>query len=149
MPGIGLFPAGFGPFGIGTPLSADPLPTPGSGCRFIDPSSKDYAIDTATKQFQQMPPLRQRVLLALITVFASSTAVPKMGVQMPTKMGRTYEAQVRNSINVALNQLVNIEKVMRVNSITVIKGSGGRSLVTVSYTDLTTNTDDSVSRNFG
>ena len=72
-----------------------------------------------------------------------------MGVQMPTKMGRTYEAQVRNSINVALNQLVNIEKVMRVNSITVIKGSGGRSLVTVSYTDLTTNTDDSVSRNFG
>ncbi len=145
MSGFGLFPAGFGPFGFGTPLSADPIPTPGSGCRFIDPVSGDYGIDNATKQFQQMPPLRQRVLLALVTILKTSTAVPNFGLKTPTKMGNTFEAQVRNAVNVALNQLVNIEKVMRVNSITALKGAGGRALITVAYTDLTTGTDDKVS----
>lgn len=144
MPGFGLFPAGLGPFGIGTPVSADPLPGGSAGCRYIDPSTGDYQKDVVSLQFQQMPPLRQRVLLALKTILSSSTAVPNYGIKFPTKMGNQYEAQVRNSVQVALNQLTSIEKVMRINSITVLKGSGGRSLITVAYTDLTTGQDDQV-----
>ena len=144
MPGFGLLPVGHGPFGIGTPLSADPIPVGAAGSRFIDPQTGDYAQDVLTRQFQQMPPLRQRVLLALRTLVTTSTAVPSFGIKLPRKMGTTYQAEVVNAVNVAVNHLVSIEKVMRVDSIDVIKGSGGRSLITVSYTDLTTGEESEV-----
>ena len=147
MSGIGLFPAGLGPFGFGTPLSADPIPVGAAGCRFIDPSTGDYAIDVLTRQFQQMPPLRQRVLLALVTTFKSNNAVPGFGIKLPKKMGTSYQNEVRNSVNTALNQLTTIEKVMKVDSITAIKGASGRSLITVSYTDLSTGQQETVTNN--
>jgi hypothetical protein len=86
--------------------------------------------------------LRQRVVLALRTLLGSSAAVPTMGVELPRKMGTTYAAEVRNAVLVALRQLVDVEKIMRVDGITTVKGAGGRSLITVSYTDLTTGEAD-------
>src|SRR6478609_537906 len=145
MPGIGLFPVGLGPCGFGTPISADPIPAGPVGCRFIDPSTGDYAIDIATRQFQQMPPLRQRVLLALTTLFRSNNAVPGFGIKLPQKLGSNYQVEVTNAVNAAVYQLTSIEKIMQIDSIVAQKGSGGRSLITVSYTDLTTKQKDSVS----
>jgi hypothetical protein len=142
MAGAGLLPFGLGPFGFGTPLSVEAPPAGAAGSRYLNPATGDYEQDPTTRQFAQMPALRQRVVLALRTLLRSSTAVPTMGVELPRKMGTTYAAEVRNAVLVALRQLVEIEKIMRVDGITTVKGVGGRSLITVSYTDLTTGEAD-------
>ena len=84
----------------------------------MNPATGDYEQDLVTGQFAQMPPLRQRVVLALRTLLRSSAAVPTMGVELPRKMGTTYAAEVRNAVLVALRQLVEVEKVMRIDGIT-------------------------------
>jgi hypothetical protein len=144
MSGVGTVQAGFGPCGLGTPISGDPPPLPGAGSRYINPASGDYEQDPTTKQLAQMPAVRQRVLLALITVIESSNAAPGLGIRLPRKMGTTYEAEVRAEVMLALNQLVEVEKVIRVDSIEVLRGAGGRSQITVSFTDTTTGLRDRV-----
>lgn len=91
-----------------------------------------------------MPPLRQRVLLAVMTVLRSSTAVPTMGVNMPKKMGTTYQVEAQNAVLLALRQMIEVEKVLRVDRIDVKKTGTGRSEITISYTDLTTGEQDRV-----
>lgn len=144
MAGAGTIEAGFGPCGLGTPISGEPAPLPGAGSRYINPATRDYEQNAVTKQLKQMPAVRQRVLLALITVVGSSTAMTGLGVRLPRKMGTTYEAEVRAQVMLALNQLVQVEKVIRVDAIDVLRGSGGRSQITVSYTETSTGLQDRV-----
>lgn len=147
MAGFGLMPFGFGPYGFGTPAVGVAPPTGAAGSRYINPQSRDYEIDPATKQQAQMPGVRQRVLLAVTTVLRSSTAIPGMGINMPKKMGTSYEAQVRNAVLMSLRQMTDVEKVLRVDAIIVMRTGTGRSQITISYTDLTTGETDKVTAN--
>ena len=147
MAGFGTYAYGMSPYGLGTPATGVAPPVGAAGSRYINPQTRDYEIDPATGQQAQMPGIRQRVLLALTTVLASSTAVPGMGVRLPKKMGTTYEAEVRNAVLVALRQMIEVEKVLRVDAIIVKRTGTGRSSITVSYTDLTTGEADRVTSN--
>ena len=140
-------PFGVGPFGFGTPVTGVAPPTGAAGSRYINPQTRDYEIDPTTKQQAQMPGLRQRVLLAVTTVLASSTAVPGMGVALPKKMGTSYEAQVRNAVLMSLRQMIDVEKVLRVDAIIVKRTGSGRSQITISYTDLATGEQETVTAN--
>jgi hypothetical protein len=132
------------PYGIGTPApSADP-PTGDAGVRYIDPASHDYAFDSATGQLAQMPTVRQRVLLAVTQLRGSSTALPNDGINLPRKMGDTFVAEMQQSVRAALRQLTDVEKLVRIDGIDVIKGQGGRSQTTITYTDLSSGQPDSV-----
>lgn len=143
--GIGFLPVGTGPFGFGVPPSAAVPPTGPAGSRYINPATRDYQQDPATGQLKQMPPLRQRVLLTLLTVAGSSAAVPTMGVTYPRKMGDDFEAQVKAAVRYGMRQMTDIERVMRIDSIVVERGFSGRGRITLSYTDLTTGLADRVS----
>ncbi len=147
MSGLGLFSAGLGPFGIGTPDAPAAIPAPGAGSRYINPASRDYQQDASTRQLAQMPGVRQRVLLALTTLLGSSTAVRDFGTRRRSKMGTTYDAEVRADVTSALRQLVEVEKIVVLESISVQRGGGGRSLITVSYRDLTIQQSESVTVN--
>jgi phage baseplate assembly protein W len=142
MPGFGTAPAGTSGAGLGVPVTASAPPDGPAGSRFIDPVTKDYAIDTSTGQLQQMPPTRQRVLIILTTEIGSATTLPTLGVKWPRKMGDTYAAQVKNAVTAALYQLTEVEKVIRLKDVIVEKGRGGRSRITVVWTDLSTNRED-------
>jgi hypothetical protein len=141
--GFGSMSLGSGPFGLGTPVTGEDPPDGAAGSRYIDPVSRDYAQDPATKQLKQMPGTRQRVLLALMTLERSSSALPTFGIRLPKKMGETYDAQMKNAVRAALRQLTEVEQVVRIDGIVVERGLGGRSRTTVAYTDLETLTQDS------
>lgn len=133
-----------GPFGPGTPLTSAAPPTGEAGVRYLNPATRDYQQDSRTKQLAQMPSLRQRVLLSLMTVLGSSSALPSLGIRIPRKMGPQFEAELTTEIRFALRQLVDVENVMRLDSVLVERGVGGRARGTVSYTDLDTGKSDSV-----
>lgn len=140
MAGFGSMAMGTGPFGLGTPATGEDPPDGPAGSRYIDPTTRDYAQDPDTKQLKQMPAARQRVLLALMTLVGSSSALPTFGVKPPKKMGDTYESQMKNAVRLALRHLTDVEQVIRVDSIVVERGLGGRSRTTVSFTDLLSDT---------
>ena len=112
--------------------------------RDINPQTRDYEIDSVTKQQAQMPGLRQRVLLAVTTVLASSTAVPSMGVALPKKMGTSYEAQVRNAVVMSLRQMIDVEKVLSCDAIIVKRTGSGPQPNHDPYTDLATGEQETV-----
>ena len=150
MSGFGNSAMGTSPFGVGTPLSSADPPTAlvqaglaRPGCRFIDPRTRDYVQDDDTRQLAQMPPIRQRVLLALLTVKGSSSVLPRMGVATPRKITEAFDTQMRHAVMSALYQLTTVERVIRVNAIHATRLSpAGRVLVEVEYVDLTTGEDD-------
>lgn len=142
MPAFGSAPFGSSGVGLGVPATAGEPPNGPAGSRFIDPVTKDYAVDSTTRQLQQMPPTRQRVLLLLTTVIGSASTLPAIGVRWPRKMGDTYGAQVKNAITAALYQLTQVEKVIRLKDVLVEKGRGGRSRITVVWVDISTNKED-------
>lgn len=143
MAGFGTMACGQGPFGLGTPVSAEAPPDGPAGSRFINPASGDYEIDADTRQLKQMPPTRQAVLLALKTVRGSSSALPQFGVRWPRKMGDTFEAECRSAVAAALSHLTSTNRI-RIDSVSALKGIGGRAKVTVSFTDISTGLSDQV-----
>lgn len=149
---LSWFSAPFGatPFGVGTP-SAAPIPPTGtpSLCRYIDPVSKDFQIDPATGQLAQMPPVRQRFLLLLSTILGSSSALPNLGIGLPVLIDDSFARRVDVSVRVGARQMTEIERVARINDVSVVTTAGGRVVVFVDYTDLTTGLDDRVSRAIG
>jgi hypothetical protein len=132
------------PFGLGTPATLTAPPTGDSGCRYINPATRDYQQDSESLQLAQMPPLRQRVLLALMTLRRSSTAVRNFGIGLPSKIGTTFEAEMRSRVQQALRHLTELEQAMIIDRIDV-EHAGGRGRVTVSYTDMMTGVPDQVS----
>lgn len=130
-------PAGLGPFGLGTPPDPGESPTGTAGSRFINPATRDYEVDAATSQFKQMPTVRQRVMLAIATELDSS-GVAGFGKKRPRKMGSSFESEERALVSAALRQMIEVEKVVRLDGVTVERGSLGRARTTISFTDLTT-----------
>jgi len=143
--GFGTSPAGGStPFGYGSPLPADIPPDGPSGCRYINPGKRDYELDPVTRQLKQMPALRQRVLLRLLTAKGSAAAIPTLGVELPRSMGTGFERVMADRVRSAFRDMTDTEKSMRIDSLEVSKLSSGRALVTLGYTDLTTGESDSL-----
>lgn len=147
MAGAGLAPAGLFPAGFGVGDDAPEPPTGAWGSRYINPSTGDYEQDPDTRQLKQMPPVRQRVLLALKTIAGSSTVRPDDGIRPPRKIDSSFDRRMDDAVRVALRQLTDVEKVARVDAVTTerVPGNSGRVTVTVEYTDLTTGQADKVS----
>lgn len=135
---------GIGPFGAGTPATASDPPTGAIGCRFIDPRTRDYAQDVITKQQQQMPAVRQRVLLTLMTVRNSSTLRPAWGLRGGGRIDPSFATRRAAEIRFALRQMVEVEKVLEIRGIDVRYLGSGRTLETVDFVDLTTGLPDRV-----
>lgn len=143
MSGVGISSFGLSPYGTGTPATGEAPPTGSAGSRYINPATRDYEQDTTTKQLAQMPGVRQRVLLAVLTLARSSTVYPG-GIKQPRKMGTLFVAEMHQAVRATLRILTDVEKVVRIDTITVERGTGGRSRTTIEYTDLTTGEPDSV-----
>lgn len=144
--GAGLFGAGVGPGGIYVPASVADSPTPSAGSRFINPISRDYELNSETGQEAQMPPTRQRVLLALMTKRGSSTARPDFGLRVPDKIRTTFEAEMRINVRAALSHLTREDApVIVIDGIDVQVPRPGRALITVSYTDVLNGVSDEAS----
>jgi len=144
MLGAGVQSAGVSPAGVGEPEAAPLVPSGPTGCRYINPATGDYQINGATGHFAQMPPVRQRVLIALLTELGSSTVLPDLGTMRPRKMGDRFEAEMTGAVHAALRQLTEVEQLIVVNFVAIERGMGGRARVTVDYEDLTTSQSERV-----
>lgn len=133
MLGVGEMEAGEG-FGVGESEEAAAPPDGPSGTRFLNPASRDYEVDDFTGHLKQMPALRQRVLLALMTELGTSTVRPEFGVQRPRKMGNRFEADMQAAVRAALAHIVNAGEI-QIDGVDVLRGAGGRAQVTVRYRD--------------
>ncbi len=142
MPGFGSAPFGGSPYGLGVPGEAALPTTSPAGSRYLNPATRDYQYDSDTGQFAQMPEIRQRVLISLTTEQGSIPTQPTFGIKRPMKMGDSFESEMKAAVRLALQQLTDVEKVMRIDQIIVRKGAGGRSETTVVYTDMTTGVPD-------
>lgn len=146
--GAGTAPAGTSPAGIGTQALAAAAPGPAAGSRYINPLTRDYEIAAVTGQQAQMPPARQKVLIALTTLQGSSTAVPRLGINSPRKMGTGFAQAMQASVRAALAHLTRAEDpVIKLQRIDVKIPQGGRAIITVSYIDLSTMQADTASTN--
>lgn len=142
--GFGLMQFGLGPFGLETPDDPPDPVTGTAGSRFINPTTGDYEVDSVTGQLKQMPRTRQRVLLALITLRRTASTAPGFGSKLPRKMGTAFEMESRQAVLYALKHLIEVEKVIRIESLVIERGLGSRARITISYTDLETNEPDQV-----
>lgn len=143
MSGFGLFSAGTGPFGLWSPDEAPAQATGSVGSRWIDPATRDYAVNPGTSNLLQMPSVRQQVLLALMTVELSAATAPRFGVSVSSKMDNKFENQTKDSCRIALRHLTEPDPpVIRINNITVTKGRNSRAGILVDYTDLSTGERD-------
>lgn len=131
------------PFGVGTPATAAALPKRIAVANWVNPTTKDYETDPDTGELAQMPLTRQRVLLALIESYGSSSVRPRDGVSLPRKIGANFRREVTDAVAQALRQLIEVEQVIRLDDVTV-DSSGMRAIITVSFTDLTTGQAQSV-----
>lgn len=144
MQGFGLIPVGMAPFGLGTP---DPSGTPlagTSGSRYLDTTTGDYVIDAATRQFKQMPKVKQRVLLALVTEQGTAKLLTDLGRRTPAKLGDSTQNEMQTMVAHALAQLIEIERIVELGQVLVERTPGGRAVVTIPYVDLTTGAEDSL-----
>lgn len=133
------------PFGIGTPDDATPPPTLApQGARFLDPLTKDYSVGS-DGEYLRMPTLRQRVLIALSTVKASSSVQQTAGLALPNVIDANYERRAQFSVKSALSFLVAAGEI-RIDAVTVAFPRPGRDEITVAYTDLLTGEMDSATR---
>jgi phage baseplate assembly protein W len=135
-------PFGSGAYGLGVPGEAALPTTSPAGSRFLNAATRDYQYNSDTGQLAQMPNLRQRVLITLTTEQGSIPTQPTFGIKRPRKMGDSFEAEMKSAVRLALQQLTDVEKVMRIDQILVRKGQDGRSETTVVYTDMTTGVPD-------
>jgi phage baseplate assembly protein W len=147
MAGAGLAPAGLFPAGFGTGDDAPVPPSGAWGSRYINPSTGDYEQDDSTRQLKQMPAVRQRFLLRLKTRRGSSSVRPNDGVMLPDKIDASFPKRVDDAVRTAMRQETDVEKVARIDAVTVarVAGNSGRVIVTVEFTDLTTGQADKVS----
>lgn len=131
-------PVGSTPFGMSTPVAAPAAATQGPALsRYINPGSGDYEIDDTVGQFASMPSLRQRVLLVLNTDFGTSTALPELGINRPKKITEAFVAQTLAAVRRAFYRLTDVERVMRIEDVQIVKQTTGRVQITVVYRDLT------------
>src|SRR5690348_6112618 len=119
MAGFGTMAFGLGPFGLGTPASADAPPTGPIGVRYLNPATGDFEVNSDDGQLAQMPTIRQRVLLALLTVRGSAMAAPDFGLVRSRKVGPSFEAEREASARSSLRQMTDVERVLRIDAVVV------------------------------
>lgn len=142
MAGFGAVAVGSTPFGAGTPAEAiappENLP---EAARFINHFTGDYeAADDG--EYKRMPITRQRVLIALGTLFGSSSVVPDLGAKLPDIIDDSYDRRAEQAIRRAVEDMV-VAQEIRVEAV-IIERQGGRVTHTVKYRDLTTSNPDTV-----
>jgi hypothetical protein len=143
MAGFANSPLGITPFGTGTPAVAQAPPAnPPEGARYLNPATRDYERDDEG-EYKRMPVTRQRVLLALTTLFNSSSVLVNQGLKLPKKMDVHFEQRVRVAVQNELAFLVS-EGAMRLDGVTVERTTIGRARIKVDFTDLATRERDSV-----
>lgn len=130
------------PFGCGTPATATEPPAVAHGARYIDPRTRDWVVGE-DGEWQRMPAVRQQVLLAVATIFGSSTVERSRGIRRPVKVGANYDNEMRIAVTNALRFLISSQKI-RLLGVTVEHVRPGRALHTISYFDLTLDREDSV-----
>lgn len=132
--------------GMQEPQEATAPPDGPSGSPWINPRTRDYELDPDTRQLKQMPELRQRVYLKLGTRRGSMLSDPTFGIELPKKIGLTFDDELRANINTAFARETQIDKIMRIDGIKIENTQTGRVAVTLSYTDLNTEQPDEVGR---
>jgi len=136
MAGLGS-PLGVTPFGTGTPATAQTRPSKSPlGARFLDPTTRDYALDSEG-EVKRMPGVRQQVLLAVTTLINSSSTLPGAGISLPRKIGADFARLTRISVEAACAHITESGRAT-IDDVTAEVVSTGRTLITVTYTDLTT-----------
>lgn len=132
------------PFGVGTPATATAPPKERfTGARYLNPATRDYEVDDEG-ELARMPPVRQRMLLALTTIKRSSSVAPSLGTELPAKMGKDFEQVARNAVLEATATIV-ASGDARIDAVQAIVTQVGRAVIIVSYTDLTTGSQDVLS----
>lgn len=129
---------------LGTPLghgqevpATNPSPIVSTLSRYINPATKSYEIDPDTGHLAQMPPVRQRVLIALSAVKGSSSVLPNLGIRRGGAVTARTENRLQHEVRGALREMVE-EGVLRIERIFMEELPGlGRIRLTVQYTDLT------------
>lgn len=130
MLGAGEMGAG-GPAGVGETEDAMEPSLDSGGSRFINPITSDYQFDAVRRNTAQMPPTRQRVLLALVTQLESSTALRRIGTNRPDRMGDRFESEQTQDVQRALQHLV--DDGIIIEGISVERGAAGRARTTVAF----------------
>ena len=111
--------------------------------RYINPATRQLEIDAATGHFKSMPKIRQRVLIIMMTVRGSSSAIPQFGLSHPDKIqANKIRAQMRAEVDRAFHRMVNVERSIRIDDLVIEEGDFGRVALTLVYTDLTTRQAD-------
>lgn len=142
MSGAGLGSAGLTPFGYGTPTETDGPSVAPWGSRFINPATKDLEFDATTGQLRQMPPVRQRVLLTVLQTRGSSTTRPNEGIKRPVKMGDGFAREQEQFVRDAHRQMTDVERVIRIDQVTVTRRDSQGAHTDIAFTDLTTGVED-------
>ncbi len=146
MSGVGAFPLGVGPYGIGTPdaapVNAGTALTDAfgavQGSRFINPRTRQYEFD-ANGRIKGMPGVANLVEMAFLTVDGSS-AVNGLGIAPASGViGANFIQRRTQQIQDALAQLVKA-KLIEVVSVSVDATSRPIQSV-VRWRDLTTQTE--------
>jgi hypothetical protein len=98
--------------------------------RFLDISNGTYRLRDTSSLYATMPNVRQRVVILVRTM------------TWPLKQGKTFEADIKQRIRNGMRQMIDVEKVARLDGVFVTKHANGiwnRASVTISFTDLSTN----------
>jgi len=143
--GFGTGPFGLFAFGAGLPDQGESLP-PNLAIRYLDPNTKDFAANE-DGTFQEMPSTRQRVLLALATTKGTAAGLDTFGSTHPLigVIDSQFDSKVNNSVREALKQLTEVEKIITLDGVEIVKSPNGRVEITVSYTDLISQDQDDLS----
>jgi phage baseplate assembly protein W len=84
-------------------------------------------------------------LLLAATLLGSSSVLPDLGIVFPTIIDDSFARRVDVAIRSAASHMTDVEKVARINKVSVTTGSLGRVLVLIAYDDLTLGVSDSIS----
>jgi phage baseplate assembly protein W len=123
------------PFGAGAPANnAAPPVVPDLTAAFVDPVARDYRL-TPDAETARMPSVRQQMLLALTTIYGSSTAAPTFGVNLPKKIDENIGRACKIAVASATAHITRAGRA-RINDVTTEQVNMGLLRITVSYTDL-------------
>ena len=137
-------PAGTGPAGLYAESdAATGRPDPTTLSTYFDGVTGGPVYDATTRQLKQMTGVRQRVALTLATCAGSSTTLPNWGVRKLDRHSASFVEEREQTVRDALRSMTDVEKSIRIESITV-EVEGSRDRTTVVYTDLTTNKESKV-----
>jgi hypothetical protein len=136
MPGLGAQPLGTSPAGVGYVPAIPTLPSTSRGARYIGPDGNPVK-DEVNGGFLKADPVAMRVYFAIRTTLKSASGNQALGVEWPKKIDARFEAQLFNSINVGLAEMIRT-KVIKIESLSVSYPMPERYYVTLNYRNLIT-----------